>query len=156
MALAIDEVRSVLKDLAEICRDGEEGFREAASKISRPDLKLLFSDFSAQRARFADELHTLIAKLGGEPDNSGTVAGAIHRGWINLKAMVAGRDDAAIINEAERGEDVAKEHYRDALKKDLPADIRAVVERQSEQVLATHNQVRALELNTQTASRSAL
>ena len=148
MAISTDDVRSTLKDLAQICRDGEEGFREAATKVTRADLKTLFSELSAQRASLGSDLRTAIAKLGGEPDTGGTVSGAVHRTWMDLKAMVTGSDDAAIISEAERGEDTAKEHYRDALKKDLPTEIRKLVERQHQTVLDTHNRVRALELKT--------
>jgi uncharacterized protein (TIGR02284 family) len=40
----------------------------------------------------------------------------------------------AVLTECERGEDVAKSAYEDALKKDLPADVRSMVERQYEGV----------------------
>jgi uncharacterized protein (TIGR02284 family) len=59
---------------------------------------------------------------------------------------VTGKDEGAIIAEAERGEDVAVETYRKALEKDLPADIRDVVERQYKQILEAHNRIRSLEL----------
>jgi len=40
----------------------------------------------------------------------------------------------AVLTECERGEDVPKSAYEDALKKDLPADVRSMVERQYEGV----------------------
>ena len=43
---------------------------------------------------------------------------------------MTGRDDVAILEECERGEDYAKKQYRDAAAQDLPADVRSVVERQ--------------------------
>ena len=46
-------------------------------------------------------------RLGGRPEEGGSVSGAVHRGWMNIKDAVAGHDDKAIIAEAERGEDVA-------------------------------------------------
>ncbi len=151
MAITTDEVRSILNNLSEICKDGEEGFRESSEKVTRTDLKTLFSGFSAQRARFAAELQTTLAKLGGDPSQSGTLAGAAHRGWLNLKSMVTGQNDAGIIAEAERGEDVAVKAYREALTKDVPLDVREIIEEQSKVVLDTHNQVRALKMRTQHA-----
>ena len=148
MAITTDEVRSTLTNLAEVCKDGEEGFRESSEKITRTDLKTLFSEYSAQRAKFAAELQTTIAKLGGEPSQSGTLAGAAHRGWLNLKSMVTGQSDVAIIAEAERGEDVAVKAYRDALSKDVPLEVRDIIQKQSSVVLATHNKVRDLKQNT--------
>ncbi|WP_410343130.1 PA2169 family four-helix-bundle protein, partial [Thioalkalivibrio sp.] len=48
-------------------------------------------------------------------------------------------------DECERGEDVAKESYQEALENQaLPPDIRAVVERQYKGVLRNHDQVKAL------------
>ena len=34
-------------------------------------------------------MQSLIRSLGGKPDDSGSVAGAIHRGWTKVKAAVA-------------------------------------------------------------------
>ena len=39
--------------------------------------------------------------------DSGSVAGALHRGWVDVKSMVTGKDEEAVLNEAERGEDHA-------------------------------------------------
>ena len=73
----------------------------------------------------------------------GSVAGAVHRGWMNLKAAASGRTDLAILEECERGEDVAKARYRKALK-DVPEDIRMVVQRQYDGVVRNHDQIRTL------------
>ncbi|HKF95481.1 MAG TPA: PA2169 family four-helix-bundle protein, partial [Gammaproteobacteria bacterium] len=83
-------------------------------------------------------------RLGGDPDTSGSASGAAHRAWVNVKSAVTGKDDKAILQEVERGEDVAVESYQKALKKDLPADIRALVERQYQGVQENHNRVRDL------------
>ena len=144
MAISTDEVRSILKDLSQICKDGEEGFRDAAEKITRTDLKSKFSEYSSQRAHLAAELQTALAKLGGNPSQEGTFAGAAHRGWLNLKGMVSGHSDAAIIAECEAGEDTAVKHYRDALAKDVPTEVRSLIQEQFAAVQATHNVVRDL------------
>jgi uncharacterized protein (TIGR02284 family) len=68
----------------------------------------------------------------------------MHRGWINLKSTITGMDDAAVLAEAERGEDSAKRAYESALKKDLPQDLRAIVERQYQGVKQNHDRVRDL------------
>jgi uncharacterized protein (TIGR02284 family) len=39
---------------------------------------------------------------------------------------------------------VAKKHYHDALEKDLPADVRIVVEKQFQGVLQNHDRIRDL------------
>lgn len=139
-----DNVVKVLNNLIETSKNGEKGFLAAAEDTKTAELKILFQTRARDCAAGAAELQTLVTQLGGEPEDSGTVAGAIHRGWTNLKAAVTGRDDASILEECERGEDVAKSQYADALKETLPEHIRAVVERQYQGVLRNHDQVRDL------------
>src|SRR5687768_18117427 len=86
-----DTVISTLNGLIEICKDGQNGFKEAAEGIERSDLKSLFYEFAQQRSQFAGELQTLVQSLGGDPENSGSTLGAMHRGWINIKSAVMGR-----------------------------------------------------------------
>ena len=68
----------------------------------------------------------------------------MHRGWVNLKAAIAGSDDLAILNECERGEDVAKAAYAAALKAGLPPDARSLVAQQYQGVRQNHDRVRDL------------
>jgi uncharacterized protein (TIGR02284 family) len=89
-------------------------------------------------------LRQVISRLGGEPQERGSIAGAVHRGWVNLKAAAAGRTDLAILEECERGEDVAKARYRKALEAQLPDDIRTIVQKQYDGVQRNHDQVRDL------------
>jgi uncharacterized protein (TIGR02284 family) len=140
-----DDVVSTLNGLIETCKDGANGFRTAADGVEDASLKRLFSSFAEQRAQFAVELERVVTSLGGDPADTGHIAGAVHRGWINLKAAITGKDDGAVISEAERGEDFAKERYQAALEKTLPADVRAAVERQYMQVKEAHDHVRSLE-----------
>ncbi|WGK60781.1 PA2169 family four-helix-bundle protein [Halopseudomonas sp. SMJS2] len=143
---AIDskEVISTLNDLIETSKDGEEGFRTCAEDIKRPELKSLFSERAAECAKAAQELQAIVIRLGGDPEDSTSVSGDLHRRWVDLKSLVTGKDDEAILNECERGEDVAKRSYRKALDKALPEDIRQVVQRQYDGVLRNHDQVKML------------
>ena len=142
---AADKVVATLNDLIETCKNGEEGFRTAAEGISDPAVKTAFAKFARERWGMARELQDEVQGLGGTPETSGTVGGAVHRGWMNIKAVVTGKDDQKIIAEAERGEDVAKAAYEAALKEPLPAQVRALVERQAALVRAAHDKVRAME-----------
>jgi uncharacterized protein (TIGR02284 family) len=136
---------STLNDLIQICRDGESGFRTAADGVKDPHVKALFARFARQRDEMARELQEEVRKLGGTPEQSGSTTGALHRGWVNIKSLVTGKDDNAIIAEAERGEDVAKAAYAKALKEELPAGARTLIEAQAEIVKLAHDEVRALE-----------
>lgn len=140
-----EEVISTLNNLIETCRDGQNGFQTAAGGVESSDLKVLFHGYAQQRATFVGELQDEVRRLGGDPEDAGSVAASLHRGWINLKSAVTGKDDAAIITECERGEDSAVANYRDALGTDLPANVRSIVERQFGEVKEAHDRVRSLE-----------
>ncbi len=104
----------------------------------------MFLSRAGDCAAGASQLQILVARLGGKPEDSGTVAGAVHRGWLNLKAAVSGRTDLAILEECERGEDLAKASYTKALGETLPVDIHLIVQRQYEGVVSNHDQIRNL------------
>jgi uncharacterized protein (TIGR02284 family) len=141
-----DKVISCLNNLIETCKDGQDGFKTAAEGVQRSELKTLFYEYSQQRARFAGELQNEVRRLGGDPEKTGSVAASLHRGWIDIKSAVTGKDDNAVISECERGEDSAVRNYKSALADEsLTADVRAVVERQYAAVQEAHDRVRSLE-----------
>jgi len=142
--MANEDTISTLNNLIETCKDGQEGFKQAAEGVERSDLKSLFYDLGQQRAKFAGELQALVRELGGDPEKTSSTAGALHRGWINIKSFVTGKDEAGVLNEAERGEDVAKKAYKDALAENLPANVMTVVQAQANEVMAAHDKVRDL------------
>lgn len=142
----------VINHLIETARDGEEAFKTAAKAAKDSSLQEMFTNYAQQRARFVEELQLQVRRLGGDPGTRGSIAGALHRGWMNIKGMVAGSTDDGLIREAERGEDVAVSAYQDALEKDLPVDVQAIVERQYLQVKEAHDRVSALERSLQPAA----
>ncbi len=136
-----------VKNLVQILHDGQAGFQQAADNVSNPELKLLFSRYSLQRSKFAGELESELLSLGEkDPQNEGTtVAGALHRGWIDLKSAFAKGDDHAVLAEAERGEDAAKKAYHDARhQENLPAPLLQVIVSQAAEIQAAHDRVKAL------------
>jgi uncharacterized protein (TIGR02284 family) len=139
------ETISELNSLIETCDDGAIGFRTAAEGLQDGSIKQLFTTYAREREQFANDLRAEVRRLGGEPDEGGSMSGAIHRGWINIKSAVTGRSDAAIIAEAERGEDVAVAAYKKAMQSDLPSEIKSTIEMQYTSVKAAHDRVRALE-----------
>jgi uncharacterized protein (TIGR02284 family) len=131
----------VLKSLAEISRDGEAGFKAAADSVKDARIKSTLTAAAGRCATGAAELEREIAKLGGTPSGSGSVTGALHRTWTDIKAAVTG-DDKAILAECERGEDAAKAAYEKALQEDLPVDVVDVVRRQYQGVRQNRDLIR--------------
>jgi len=144
MAVNREELIECLNDLIETCRDGEEGFKTASDHVRDAGLKKYFSQCSDQRAQFVSELQSEVRQLGGTPTETGSVSAAFHRGWINIKSIVGGNDDA-IIAECERGEDAAVANYQDVLKQNLPSNVLPVVKHQFREIKRSHDTIRDLE-----------
>jgi uncharacterized protein (TIGR02284 family) len=139
-----EEVVSTLNDLIETSKDGEEGFRTCAEDTSDSALKTFYSNRAQSCAAAVIELQDLVRAYGGDPEHSSGLGGALHRRWVDIKSLVTGKDDKAVLAECERGEDVAVASYRKALDKSLPPDVRTVVDRQYQGVLRNHDEVKAL------------
>jgi uncharacterized protein (TIGR02284 family) len=138
------DVVSTLNDLIETSKDGENGFRTCAEGVKSTQLKTVFEEAARRCAQGAAELAAKVRALSGDPERSGSATGSLHRGWINIKSTATGMDEAAVLAECERGEDAAKRSYEAALKKDLPMDVRTIVERQYDGVKQNHDRVREL------------
>ena len=150
-----DEIESVLNDLIETSKDGEKGFMKSAEDAHSAELKTMFAEGARRCREGARELQEQMRALGGDPEKSGSVAGAMHRGWISIKEAVSSRDDKTILEDCERGEDYAKKAYKKALEQDLPTNVRAIVERQYQGVMQNHDRVRALRDQHRAASGEA-
>lgn len=137
-----DSAISVLNNLIETCKDGELGFKTAAEGLTSAEIKGKFLEYSRQRAEMARQLQHEVRTLGGDPEKSGSVSGSLHRGWLDIKSVITGKDDHAIVAEAERGEDVAKSAYENALKEALPNSALTVVQQQAAKVRQAHDNVR--------------
>ena len=86
----------------------------------------------------------MAAAYGDDIDESGSVKGTIHRGWMAVKDALSGSDPDGILDAAEQGEDHAVDSYKKALDEDISPDLKDVLRRQMGTVQATHDQVKAL------------
>lgn len=135
----------VTKDLVQTLEDGKVGFESAAGKLEdsdAPELAAAFRQFSAQRGAFAEELREIAATYGDDANESSSVAGAVHRGWMAVKDAMSGSDPKGVLDAAEQGEDHAVKEYERALDADISTGLRTVLERQFVDVRAAHDTVR--------------
>ncbi|RZL92682.1 MAG: PA2169 family four-helix-bundle protein [Variovorax sp.] len=138
----------VLNDLLDNARDGEYGFRACAEEVDSTELRALFEERASDCAAATTELGELIRRYGGEAERGGTIAGAMHRGWVHVKVTLGADSANSMLEECERGEDAAIARYRKALKADLPPDVRAIVDRQAAGAQRNHDRIRVLRDST--------
>ncbi|MEJ8801819.1 ferritin-like domain-containing protein [Pontibacter sp. H249] len=138
------EVYSTVHHLIERCKDGEKGYKTASEDVEDKDLKDLFRKYAVQRDSMITELQDYLHRIGQTDTESSSIEGTLHRAWIDLKSALSSKDRTRVLEECERGEDYAVSAYRDALKKDLPAELKAIVEQQYNDVKSAHDHIRSL------------
>ncbi|MXV53140.1 PA2169 family four-helix-bundle protein [Pedobacter sp. HMF7647] len=137
----------VLNDLIEINNDRAAGFSKALADINDEniDLKALFQEYSEQSRKFSQELTALTATRGGDVETGHSVAGTLHRAWIDVKSLFGGSDRESILDEAERGEDAIKKAYQTALTEgNLTGEALSTVSAQSQDINQAHDAIKAL------------
>ena len=138
-----DQVVSALNSLIEMNRGAQRGYQEAAEKIETPQIKEFCFEQIRARYQFVRDLQAPVLTLGGDPKRTGSVAAAVHRGWIDLKSILGG-GDRAILKAIETGEDYAVKEYEKALGETLPERARDIVERQFQSVKRAHDKVKEM------------
>ncbi len=134
----------IINTLISTTLDSMKGYRDASEDTTGAHSEL-FAGMADERSRVASELQAHVRKHGGDAEDDSSVAGALHRGFMNLKDALTGTDDKAVINEVERGEDYIKAKYETALKDDkLSPDCRLAIESAYRSVREGHDRVSAI------------
>ncbi|MGY0036006.1 ferritin-like domain-containing protein [Pedobacter sp. NJ-S-72] len=138
---------SILNDLIEVNNDRVAGFEKAIADINDEniDLKAIFQGYSTQSRKFSQELTAIVAGYGEEVETGNSVAGTLHRAWIDVKSLFGGSDRAGILSEAERGEDAIKAAYKMALENgDLSTEALETVSKQAQEIKTAHDAIKVL------------
>lgn len=135
---------TVLNTLIATTLDSVKGYEEACEDGDGSHAEL-FRTMAGDRRQVVSALQSQVRALGGDPEDDGSTMGTVHRGFMKLKEMVVARDEQAIIEEVERGEDYLKAKYKTALESDaLDSATRAAIETAYTSVRAGHDRVSAI------------
>ena len=125
--------------------DSVNGYQKAAADTENRRYAEMFNARAQERQQAITKLQAAVARLGGNPEDDGTVTASVHRGWMNLKEAVVGRDDTAVVSSVEEGEDYLKNKFETVMNnKDLPAEARSAVEEAWQSVREGHDQMSQL------------
>lgn len=134
----------VLNSLIETTLDSADGYREAAKETDNPTFRRMFEERSFERSRVTTDLQTTVRSLGGEPEDDGSVLAAAHRAFLDVKHAIL-RDEQAVVNSVENGEDFIKAKYETALKDEkLSGPTRQTIQSAYDSVRSGHDQMRDL------------
>jgi len=136
---------STLNTLIATTIDSITGYEDSAQNIDNERFREIFRQRANERQQVVEQLRAEVRRLGGNPEDDGSFLGKAHQRFEDLKAAITGRDEKAIINEVERGEDYLKGKFEAALNSDeLTGESRSVVERCYQSVRSGHDQMSQL------------
>jgi uncharacterized protein (TIGR02284 family) len=136
---------SVLNGLIATTIDSVDGYSEAAADSASGQFGAIFTGRASERRDVTHRLQGAVRGLGGQPEDDGTTLASAHRAFLKLKAAVTSRDEQAIVNEVEAGEDRIKAKYENALSdNDLSSPVKTVVQQCYVSVKQGHDEMRDL------------
>ena len=133
-----------LNRLIAINKDAEDGFLAAAESIKNSELDTLFKGYAKQHAKFLAELQQEVERLGGDPSNSGTLGGAIQRGWTDVKSTLSGHSAASLLASCESGEQSVEVAYSEVAKANPSGQTHKLIEAHRHQIKAFHTRLARL------------
>jgi uncharacterized protein (TIGR02284 family) len=134
-----------LNHLIGIANDGKYGYENAAEDVKDATLKQMFTQYSAERAGYAEDLKKEVATLGETPDKGGGPLGALHRTWMDIKSTLTDGDREAILKACITGEEAAVKAYTEAMEDDnITGHTKQVISQQLSGVQFALNSIRSL------------
>jgi len=125
-----DKTRKSLKDIAELCIDGIQGYKDVAQKVDTPYLKTLFTTFATEREGILNSINQELTSLGApavtQGRTDGTALGSIHKFWLDFKASLSSDNTESILEECKRGEKYILDEMDNVLKNRVEMPISSV------------------------------
>jgi uncharacterized protein (TIGR02284 family) len=125
--------------------DSADGYDAAAKESESGRFGAIFRARAAERRTVVTALQAEVSRLGGTPQDDGTILAGAHRMFLSLKAAVTGHDDKAVVNAVESGEDHIKAKYEEAITDaGLSPTVKAAIQTAYSSVREGHDQMRDL------------
>jgi len=149
------ETISTLNTLIATTIDSINGYEDSAQNIDNERFREIFRQRANERQDVVEQLRAEVRRLGGNPEDDGSFLGKAHQRFEDLKAAITGRDEKAIVNEVERGEDYLKGKWQAALQSgDLNGETHDLIERCYQSIKSGHDQMSDLKHGMETPSQA--
>ena len=143
MELSLD--RTIVQNIVKTLEDGRAGYTEAASLMredGNDELAARFESLADQRERFTSEIVQFASAKDVDIEVEGSLAGDLHRVWMELKSAVTDADEEAILEAIRNAEDHATMEYRDVLESDMDDDLEALLQRQHDAIHDAYHEIK--------------
>ncbi len=146
MSTYSEEIQTKLNNILEKTYDAEKGFKKAAEHAQSTDLKTFFKRKADERYAFGHDLKSEIVRYGQDFDKGGSATGAMHRGWMDVKAWFNGDNDEAMLEESITGEKATIDEYKAVLNETaLPTTTATLLTKQMNKISTDLSNIKRLE-----------
>ena len=133
-----------LNELIEVLNDGISFYDDAAKTTENAGYRSLFLRMATAKRSIAADLASHVARHGETPAEGGTVAGALRKGYAELRASLSRHPDARYITQLEETEDRILAAFQDAMGASEDSAVRHIAQQYLPEVRAMHDEMRAL------------
>lgn len=147
METKTEKIKDYMTSLIEKNEDAIKGYDKAAEHADSSRLVQYFQKKLRERQEFLTELRNDIRNHNvTNSNNDGSTQGALHRGWMDVKAFFSTNDDEAMLEEAIKGDEAAVEEYEETLKEnELPMSTANILRRQVATIRKDLTEINSLE-----------
>ena len=92
-----DEI-STLNTLIATTIDSVNGYENSAKDIENERFAQIFRERASERQQVVEQLRSEVRRLGGNPEDDGSLLGKTHQRFEDLKAAITGQDEKSIVN----------------------------------------------------------
>lgn len=111
-----------LQRLYRVLVDGHKGYADAADHVKSDDLRVLFRKIASEREALATQMASKMVEFGYDPNGDDDALGALHRGWMSLKASMTSNTDQNILESCRNGDQAALDAFDDVLQGEILYD----------------------------------
>lgn len=138
----------VLNSLIETTLDSADGYRRSAEEASGSRFSSEFRQRATEREQVVTKLQDAVRRLGGTPEDNGSILAAAHRTFLTIRDRATGSDDKSVLDEVDRGESYLDNKWQTALQDDqLGTEARSVINQCYESVRSGREQWEAINRN---------
>jgi uncharacterized protein (TIGR02284 family) len=135
---------ATLNELIEVLEDGKKFYEEAASKVTRPDLRALFERMATTKGAIVSDLKTAVVARGDQPAGEGSFTGSFRKAYAEIRARLSSDKNHAYVAELEQFEDRILHAFQHAAQKSEDPGVRTIAQRYMPEINRDHAQMRDL------------
>jgi uncharacterized protein (TIGR02284 family) len=133
----------ILNDLVSATRDGKGFYEHAATMVTNPELKTLFTRIAKVKGEIVLGLSNEIRAVGDKPTDTGTWSGDFNKLYGEVRALL-GDKNYAYVSRLEESEDQLLNGFTKALNNtDITEHARTIITRYMPEVRSCHDIMQA-------------